>query len=150
MKFIIVLLLFLIAGCKTSETKNDYRNLDFNYFTIESPRSWTKIKLRGIDSYVGKIAIDNSDTLYFDLGWYSNKLEGKKSEIISWDTIDGRRCKIVYPSKAGVGITGIYIDSLWQAGSEIDRFNLAGYNLKPENEKLLLQALQTLKFYNKE
>lgn len=157
------------------------QTLDFGSFSIETPNSWTKIKANGTDSYVGRIAIDKTDTLDFDLGWYSNTLTEFEPQIversvlksnpnidtaeliivesrkgvdpdkykknnISWDTIDGRKSKIVYPRISGAGTTGIYIDSLWKQGSDIDRFNLYAQNLKPANEKLFLQALKTLKF----
>lgn len=186
MKIITGFLLFLIVACTDDKLIRDKHILDFGAFTIETPNSWEKIKERGVDSYVGKIVIDNTDTLDFDLGWYSNKLYEydptildssmigsidssmvDKNEIIfvknrmkvdpdkyrknnvSWDTIDGRRVKIVFPRQSGVGTTGIYIDSLWPAGSSIDKFNLYGNNLKPANEKLVLQALRTLKFHKR-
>ena len=184
MKIVIGLLLFFLISCTDSKPKTDKHTLDFGLFTIETPKSWKKIKAHGIDSYVGRIAIDNSDTLDFDLGWYSNTLTEPEPQIIErsilrnmkvldttqfvivdsrkninpdkykknnvlWDTIDGRKAKIVFPRQSGVGITGIYIDSLWQRGSDIDRFNLYADNLKPANEKLFLQALKTLKFHKK-
>ena len=180
-----ILFLFLIS-CTDSKPKSDRQILDFGSFTIQTPNGWTKIKAQGVDSYVGRIAIDNTDTLHFDLGWYSNKLyeyeptildssmigsidtsmidlsevifvknrmrvdpDKYKKNNVSWDTIDGRTAKIVFPRKSGIGTTGIYIDSLWQSGSDIDRFNLYGDNLKPTNEKIFLQALKTLKFHKK-
>jgi len=184
MKIILVFLLILIIGCNDNKSNTEKQTLDFGSFSIETPNGWTKIKAQGVDSYVGRIAIDNSDTLDFDLGWYSNKLNEyeptildsnmvgsidtsmvDKSEVvfvknrmqvdpdkykknnISWDTIDGRKVKIVFPRQTGTGMTGIYIDSLWQRGYDIDRFNLYGNNLKPTNEKLVLKALRTLKFH---
>ena len=72
----------------------------------------------------------------------------RKNNVL-WDTIDGRKAKIVYPRKSGIGTTGVYIDSLWVSGSQVDRFNLYGKNLKPGNEKKVLQALRTLKFRKK-
>ena len=188
MKIISGLLLLLIIGCSDNKSKvdnkhkSDNQTLDFGSFTIMTPISWTKIKAQGADSYVGRIAIDNIDTLDFDLGWYSNTLTEPEPQIIersmlknmdvldttqfiivdsrkgidpdkykknnvSWDTIDGRKAKIVFSRQSGVGTTGIYIDSLWQAGSDIDRFNLYGDNLKPANKKLFLEALRTLKFH---
>ena len=113
MRFITILIFFIIAGCNASKSKKDKQILDFGSFTIETPRSWTKIKAKGIDSYVGKIAIDDSDILHFDLGWYSNKLEGQKGELVLSDTSDGKRCKRVGPSRSGVGVTVIYSDSRW-------------------------------------
>lgn len=152
MKIITGLLFLFLIGCYDSKPKSDKQTLDFGSFTIETPNGWTKIKTQGVDSYVGKIAIDNTDTLHFDLGWYSNKLNEYEptifdssmiasidtsmvdtSEIIfvknralvdpdkykknnvSWDTIDRRKAKIVFPRQSGVGTTGIYIDSLWQS-----------------------------------
>ena len=184
MKIVTGLLLLFIIGCTDSKPKSDKQILDFGLFTIETPNGWTKIKAQGVDSYVGRIAIDNTDTLDFDLGWYSNKLneyeptildssmigsidtsmidtneiifvknrmsvdpDKYKKNNVSWDTIDGCKAKIVFPRKSGIGTTGIYIDSLWHSGSDIDRFNLYGDNLKPSNEKLFLEALKTLKFH---
>ena len=177
---IIFISLYLIACNDTMHIRHSH-TLDFGSFSIETPNSWTKIKASGIDSYVGRIAIDNADTLDFDLGWYSNTLteyepriversilinnpnidttdliivnsrkgvdpEKYKKNNVAWDTIDGRKSKIVYPRISGVGTTGIYIDSLWKRGSAVDRFNLYAQNLKPANEKLFFQALKTLKF----
>jgi len=184
MKIILGLLLLFGIGCTDSKSKDDKQVLDFGAFTIETPSTWTKVKAQGVDSYVGQIAIDNTDTLYFDLGWYSNKLDeyeptfldssmidsidtsmvdtskvifvknrmkvdpdNYKKNNVTWDTIDGRKVKIVFPRQTGIGTTGVYIDSLWQGGSDVDRFNLYGINLKPANEKSFLQVLRTLKFH---
>ena len=164
---------------------NGSKTIDFGAFSIETPHTWQQVKASGTDSYVGRIAIDEKDTLDFDLGWYSNTLSESDPAIIdrsmlqhfkqigqaidtsemiivesrkgidpdkyrkqnvSWDTIDSRKAKIVYPRQAGNGITGVYIDSLWVRGSDVDRFNLYGNNLKPANEKKVLEVLQTLKF----
>ncbi len=187
MKIALGLLLLLMIGCTDTNPKSDKQILDFGAFTIETPNGWTKIKEQGADSYVGRIAIDNDDTLDFDLGWYSNTLNEyeptildssmigsidtsmvdvsevifvknrmkidpdkyKKNNIL-WDTIDGRKVKIVFPRQTGLGTTGIYIDSLWQSGSDVDRFNLYGVNLKPANEKLFLAALKTMKFHKRD
>jgi hypothetical protein len=171
-----------LTACNQPQSKGKKKTMDFGAFTIETPISWRQIKAKGIDSYVGRIAIDDSDTLEFDLGWYSNDLteyqevkmgDGKtyfissydtaysptlvdsvyKDKVvksyITWDTIDGRRAKILSPTKSGTGTTGIYIDSLWQAGSDVDKFNLYGTNLKPQNEKAVLAAFKTLKFHNR-
>ena len=185
MRIIFILTTFLFISCADTKTKSGKKLLDFGSFTIETPDKWTKIKTQGTDSYVGRMAIDNTDTLHFDLGWYSNSLTEYEPQIverswlqrmsnttdtsdliivdsrrgvdpdkykknnISWDTIDGRKAKIIRPITSGTGTTGIYIDSLWQAGVDIDRFNLFGENLKPENEVLVLQAIKTLKFSKK-
>ncbi|HEY0068042.1 MAG TPA: hypothetical protein VGB46_11785 [Flavisolibacter sp.] len=172
-------ILVTTIACRQGGKENAAKVMDFGEFTIQTPGHWNRMILHGIDSYVGAIVIDSTDTLMFDLGWYSNDLteymevimsDGKTYYIsnydtaynptlfdsanrdkvvkshISWDTIDGRRAKIVSPIKPGIGITGIYIDSLWESGSGNDRFNLYGKDLKPTNEKAVLEALRTLKF----
>lgn len=169
-----------LLSCSEKKTTGETKVLDFGAFTIETPKGWTKMKERGVDSYVGRIAIDDSDTLEFDLGWYSNDLteyqevkmgDGKTYYIssydtaysptlvdsankekvvkssVTWDTIDGRKAKVLSPIKAGIGTTGIYIDSLWERGSDVDKFNLYGSNLKTQNQKALLAAFKTLKFH---
>lgn len=174
-----------LTACSQPELQGDTKAMDFGAFSIETPLSWQQIKASGIDSYVGRIAIDEKDTLHFDLGWYSNTLtesdpaimdrptlqefakigqpldtsemiivesrkgldiDNYKKQNVSWDTIDGRKAKIVYPRKSGSGITGVYIDSLWVSGSDVDHFNLYGDNLKPINEEKVLEVIQTLKF----
>lgn len=174
-----LIILFAIPACKQAGKESAARVMDFGAFTIQTPGHWNKMILQGTDSYVGAIVIDSTDTLTFDLGWYSNDLieymevimsDGKTYYIsnydtaynptvfdsanrdkvirsrISWDTIDGRKAKIMSPIKPGTGITGIYIDSLWESGFDNDRFNLYGIDLKPSNEKPVLEALRTLKF----
>lgn len=183
-KFLTAIIVTGLTACSQTQPKGDIKTMDFGAFTIETPQSWRQIKEKGIDSYVGRIAIDDKDTLDFDLGWYSNTLTEYEPQIVersllqhmqqpdtteliivdsrkgidpdkykknnvSWDTIDGRKAKIVYPRRSGIGTTGIYIDSLWVSGSDVDRFNLYGDNLKPENEEKVLQALRSLKFRKK-
>jgi len=158
--------------------------MDFGLFTLEVPYKWQQVKQNGIDSYIGAIAVDNTDTLYFDLGMYSNTLTEPNIEVItrqmmeendldssrfvvvkdimsmnidadlyrkqnvSWDTIDNRRAKIVFPRISGKGTTGIYIGSLWGDSSKV-RFNLCGADLKAQTEEDLLKAIKTLRFYKR-
>jgi hypothetical protein len=155
--FIPVLILIGLFACNQAPPQQNRTTLNFDDFTIETPKSWTQVKQQGVDSYVGRIAIDDKDTLDFDLGWYSNTLYEydpiildsdmissidtsrenirdiifvKKRKLLDpdryrknnvrWETIDGRKAKIVYPRQPGTGITGVYIDSLWVRGSDID------------------------------
>ncbi|MGE8377217.1 MAG: hypothetical protein ACN6PN_02675 [Sphingobacterium sp.] len=181
--FHISTLTILVVGCiDPSRTKT----MDFGLFTIEVPYKWQQVKQNGIDSYVGAIDVDKTDTLYFDLGMYSNTLTEPNIEVIttqmmeenatdssdyiivkdmpildfdldadmyrkqnvSWDTIDNRRAKIVFPRISGKGTTGIYIGSLWGDSSK-SRFNLHGADLKTQTEEDLLKAIKTLKFYKR-
>ncbi|MGJ1227241.1 hypothetical protein ACR78H_16980 [Sphingobacterium siyangense] len=177
--FHISALTILFVGCKDpSRTKT----MDFGLFTLEVPYKWQQVKQNGIDSYIGAIAVGNTDTLYFDLGLYSNSLTEPNIQVItremieendldssdfvvvndimsmnidadlyrkqnvSWDTIDNRRAKIVFPRISGRGMTGVYIGSLWGDSSKV-RFNLHGSNLKAQTEQDLLRAIKTLRFH---
>lgn len=149
-QYLNILLIALFLSCT-----NNIQTLDVGKFTIQVPSNWNIVKEDGIDSYVGKIAIDEKDTISFDLGWYSNSLEEDTSGIrnllnnTSYEIINGRKAKIIQPKKSGKGIIGIYIDSLWKKGEGIDKFQLNGKNLKLENEILLLNAIRTIKFKDK-
>ncbi|WP_146191042.1 hypothetical protein [Sphingobacterium athyrii] len=176
-------LTILVVGCKDPSCT---KTMDFGLFTLEVPYKWQQVKQNGIDSYVGAISVDKIDTLYFDLGMYSNSLTEHNIEVItrqmmeesatdssdyitvkdmpildfdldadlyrkqnvSWDTIDNRRAKIVFPRISGKGTTGIYIGSLWGDSSKV-RFNLYGANLKAQTEEDLLKAIKTLRFYKR-
>lgn len=73
-------------------------------------------------------------------------IDSLRKTIITWTTIDGKRAKIVQPKMTGQGMTGVYFDSLWVAGSGTDRFQMNGTNLHPDNERQLLKAFETLQF----
>lgn len=61
---------------------------DFGPFTLNIPSSWTYVPQQGIDSYVGLIAIDQKDTLFFNYGPYSNTLiYTQLDSIFSLDTV---------------------------------------------------------------
>ena len=79
---ILGLLLLLGTSCQQQN-----KRLDFKKFSIEVPKSWTIIPQNGIDSYVGGIVIDHSDTLFFDLGWHSNPLEEEKPYLIAHNKV---------------------------------------------------------------
>lgn len=163
--------LFILFSCKDQVVKKDEfsstalsiycqenkKVLDYGAFTIQTPENWYKVSLWGYDSYVGAIVIDSTDTIRFDIGSYSNNLPNDNQIYdISFQVIDGHKAKIVSPKKSTQGIVGIYIDSLkpsgnylngvWRYDNEIDKFNLYGENLTPENEKLFLLAIRTLRF----
>src|SRR5580704_15139232 len=82
-----VLIISGLFACNQAQPKQNKTTLSFGDFTIETPKSWTQLKQRGIDSYVGRIAIDDKDTLDFDLGWYSNTLYEYDPVILDSDMI---------------------------------------------------------------
>jgi hypothetical protein len=67
--------LTIFAILYLTASSENYKVLDLKAFTIQVPENWSYIKMRGIDSYIGAIAIDSKDTLHFDYGLYSNSLE---------------------------------------------------------------------------
>ena len=71
-----------MISCESSESKI----LDFNSFEIEVPKDWKKLKLKGIDSYVGGIITKSNDTLIFDLGYYSGDVSTNSGEMV-YDSI---------------------------------------------------------------
>jgi hypothetical protein len=76
----------------------------------------------------------------------SNFMEKVKKCKVLWDTIDGYKAKLVIPINTGLGVTGIYFDSLWQTQSGNVKFQLSGNNLNPKNETDLIKAFKTLRF----
>ena len=63
------------------------KKMDFGSFSIETAENWNYIKVRGIDSFVGKIALDKNDTIYFDYGMYSSSLKEDLGLIITKDSV---------------------------------------------------------------
>lgn len=144
MKFITLILVLFLSSCRKEP---EFKTMDFGSFAIRTPVAWNYLKESGTDSYYGKIVIDESDTVYFDLGWYSNKLEDNyKENNYKSASIDNKDAKIVSPKKHGNGVTGVYFDSLWKSGSYKDKLQISGENLKVKNQNDLLKAIKTIKF----
>lgn len=76
----LLIIITLLISCKNNNDK--YKNLDFGSFEVIVPYGWNQIEYAGIDSFVGKIAIDKNDTIQFDLGWYSFDLTEEDFPII--------------------------------------------------------------------
>ena len=181
MKVLVGLLFMACTQCHFPKEEKHEKLFDLGAFTMITPTSWKKLDDKGIDSYAGKIAIDDDDTLEFDFGWYANTLSEEpmimerrampdtanfdsadviivdrltstdidryRYNNVTWDTIDGRLAKLVYPRRSGVGMTGVYIDSVYvQQRGEVIRFNCYGVNIKPANEQRVLDAIRTIKF----
>ena len=61
--------------------------MDFGPFSMTTPDNWKYIETRGIDSFVGKIALDGKDTLDFDYGYYSSSLNEDLGLITTKDSV---------------------------------------------------------------
>jgi hypothetical protein len=72
-----------------------------------------------------------------------------RKSIVSWITIDGRKAKLVHQKRPGAGVTGIYIDSLWNDNGTRIRFQISGQPLTRQEDNELVYAIKTLKFYHK-
>jgi len=101
---------------------------------------------RSVLKYFPEHPIDTSQFIMADN--YKDVDFNKYRKIeVKYEIIDGYKAKIVFPRVSGDGKTGIYIDSVWQSGGDVDRFNLYGNNLKPVNEIRFLKAISTIKFH---
>ena len=182
MKLLSLFLLLFIISCTDNKAKNATQILDFGYFTIETPRSWTKwVGYGTFSAEVGGIIINKQDTLNLDISLFANTLTETDSSIIDyykipikkstdtkkllsidslrpididkyrmqnvvWDTIQGLKAKVTYPRQSGIGITGVYIENITDNGNSLVIY---GRNINPENERLFLQVIKTIKISKK-
>lgn len=75
MRTYIFIFIIFVSILNIDCTKAKYKNVKFNGFSIEVPYNWKKLKLKGIDSYVGGLLTAQKDSIIFDLGFYSNSLD---------------------------------------------------------------------------
>ncbi len=143
----LICMLFLLTACSSKnnpgnsidKTGASFKIIDFNAFQIKAPGKWQKIKLQGIDSYVGGLT-DGKDTLTFDFGQYSNDLtEDADKQLYSNDTINGKFGIVTKPKITGKGILGVYFNNV-----DGERFNL--YTFNSNNEDTIIAIFQTIKF----
>ena len=118
--------------------------LDVEKFTISVPSTWTVENVQGYDSFVRQIRINEQEKVNIDLGWYSSSLEvDNTAHDIDVKVIDNKRAKIVRPRNFQKGVTGVYFDSL---DNQKTKFEMSGVDLSPESQRLLLNAIETLRF----
>lgn len=63
----LVIFLFLIS----CNQKTEFKENDFQKFSISLPSSWKKIQAQSTDSDVDIVITKNNDSIYFDFGQYS-------------------------------------------------------------------------------
>ena len=128
--------------------KNDTVSFDLGWYSNKLTEEDPLILDSSIISHIDTSLIDTNGAVFVNRSAAVDRDKFRKNNV-RWDTIDGRNVKIVYPRRPGTGITGIYIDSLWGSTVAVDRFNLYGIDLKPENEAMMLTVIHTLKFHRK-
>ena len=82
---------------------------------------------------------------YFDVVTEAN-LQKVRQNIVRWINIDGYKAKLVLSKQTSNGITGVYIDSLWNAGDSRDKFMMCAYMLNEAQRFALIKAFKSLKF----
>ena len=108
------------------------------------PKNWKKINLKGIDSQVGAVKLDKNEKIFYDYGYYSNKLKDlEKDNSVEFKIIDEKKAKIIHGY-----YTGIYFDSIKFIKSDSMNMKLqfSTKNLSKINQKKILTAFETLKF----
>lgn len=148
-KILLSFLIFsIILNCAT-KNEEPLRKMEFIFFEMMTPKNWKKIKMQGIDSYVGAIKMDNNEKIYYDYGYYSNKLiDLEKNNKVIYEKIGGLNSKIIISGNENEKASGIYFDSIRFVKEDSMRIRLqfSGRNLSPTNEKKLLKSFRTLKF----
>lgn len=99
-----VLFLLTLFSCDRSTKEHAVHILDFGSFTITTPIGWTKVEVKGVDSYVGGILLDSFNIISFDLGRYSDDLNEYDSV-----TLNG---KTYYINNADTGFSPKLYDSI--------------------------------------
>jgi len=175
--YIFLVFIYAIFSC------NNNQKINFKYFTLTFPREWKKQESKGVDSNTGVIVTPQNDTIFYDLGYYSNSLTEKTdfkiysnkyidnldsnldlSKIIfadpsrldkdyyikqnvSYESKAGHLLKYIFPRKTGVGITGLYIDSLTHDETIGNlKFSIYGNNLKLSNQQILQDVIHNIIF----
>lgn len=121
MKYSLILSFLILLNCENSKTKKE----DFNVFEIEIPKTWKKIKLKGIDSNVGAIITDKNDTIFYDYGLYSNDLT--ENPII----IDKKMLSFIKESNKN------FDKSEFIVVSNLDSVNIENYKLNNETNAII-------------
>jgi hypothetical protein len=136
-----VLASLFLMGCADD---TNWKTQETVHFTIELPDSWTMEEVQGYDSFVRQIRISEQQAIGIDLGWYSNQLNvDAATHTIQFKPIDNKDAKIVKPKDFQSGTTGVYYELI---DDNNNRLNISGQDLSPTNQRLLLTAIETIRF----
>jgi len=141
---------FSVVGCspisdnkKIDAPASNWLKVEAGAFSIYAPPGWKFRQRQGIDSFVGEFAGDGV-VLDFDYGLYSNPLadDNEPTYVVTHETIGGYKARIVRPSVAGHGITGIYFPEIASG----NKLCLHGQNLTDTQRELALRIFRTIRF----
>lgn len=135
----------LLSGCEKTEPAipESWTLIDVGEFTVQAPATWEYIPEQGIDSKIGYIEGDGI-SLEFDYGMYSGFIDnGTESyyDVVE-ASIGGFDAQIATPKVAGEGLTIVFFERVRDGST----FNLYGRDLSAEQEAIVLQIFQTIKF----
>lgn len=82
-----LLVLIMVLNSCIKEDVNDYKEVDLNSFSIVIPENWKQLKVNGIDSSVDAFLTKKNDTILFDYGKYSSKMD----DVVNVSGIDEKR-----------------------------------------------------------
>jgi hypothetical protein len=151
----------LFVSCAGTRTSVNAINSPYGNISFSLPNNWKQVEKQGIDSYIGLILTDTGDTLHYNLGYFSYNLDEREPDDFEGDytpfektrqetiNVSGYKIKLVIPKKKGIGMTGIYLDSVSTDEADIVKFNLYGINLNKRTEKKFYKMIKTLKFIGK-
>jgi len=146
---LLTLMIFLLMGCFINSKSNSNKSVQgpvdslqtlyFEGFQIKVPKDWIKLKMQGIDSYVGALT-NGFDTLEFDFGQYSNDLtDNFENQLYADDTINGKVGYITKSKNNEKTFLGLYFGDI-----DGQRFNLCTPHSK--NESIIISIFQTIRF----
>lgn len=123
----------------------DWQIVDAGIFIVSLPPGWKFNKLQGIDSYIGEF-IGDGVKLEFDYGWYSNSLaeDNDPNYVVTYETIDGYKAKIVMPRVTGAGTVGVYFSDL--DGEQKTRLQLSGQSFSASQQEIAMKIFHSPKF----
>jgi hypothetical protein len=78
---------------------NKWHRIDLRKFTVNTPTDFKFYQQQGIDSYVG-IITNETDSIEFDFGWYSNDLTSEDWHLTT-EQVNGRKVVIGYSNSFG-------------------------------------------------
>lgn len=125
----------------------DTLHFDYGYYSNSLTEHYPMVQSRKYIDWFIENDIDTSGFYFIDSDTVKQEDYAKflKQQTV-YELIDGFEAKIITPKTIGVGITGVYFDSLGTGGIGNIRLNFLGQDLKRREHVQLLKALKTIKF----
>jgi len=129
------------ASTAPAPLQEGWQTINTNIFQIQMPAGWEHQELTSIDTYNGKLT-DGAESMNYEYGMMHDtfKIDPERFSF-QYETIDGKRAKIIQGERFGIAI-----DQMSEDPAKQRRFILMQSSAQPMNKEMAMKMIRSIDF----